>query len=385
MKAMEADIVPLTDKRGIGGEWWRFFSERKTGRLLSLGVQPLSWAYGGCGLARRKLYASRVLPARRLPCKVISVGNLTVGGAGKTPAVISIAETLARRGVRTAVISRGYRGKYTARSAIVSDGQNVLMGPDEAGDEPYMMARALSSVPVIVGKDRFNAGLLAWEEFGVQAVILDDAYQQLGLVKDLNILLINWRHSPAELHLLPLGGLREPLSQISRADIVLYTMCHGHMGRMPLLPFLENIPTFMSRHLPAGLRRIDDQRLLPVADAAGKKTLAFCGIARPRSFLDTLHEAGVQVLDLVAYPDHYRFTSEDLAELSIRARGLGAEMIITTEKDAVKIDGYASGEPPFLALRIEFTVLEHREEWEWYLIGCIEPDKVPMQYLLPGT
>ncbi len=372
MRAMETDDIPHTDHRKISGEWWRFLSEKKAGRLVSLGVHPLSWAYGCCLLARRKLYSSKVLPVRRLPCKVISVGNLTLGGTGKTPTVISIARTLAEKGVKTAVISRGYRGKYTSKTAIVSDGESVFMKPEEAGDEPYMMARALESVPVIVGRDRYMAGLLAWEKFNVQAVLLDDGYQQLGLAKDLNILLVNRRCSENELRLFPLGGLRESLSQTGRADVILYTMCREGEEYPPPPVSLEETPTFMSGYKATGLRMIKDRGLLPLEAAVGKRVLAFCGIARPGSFLDTLKEAGLKVVDFVSYPDHHYFASRERAELTEKARAAGAEMIVTTEKDAVKIEGFASGEPPFLALMVEMALLGHKEEWEWFLMGGIE-------------
>jgi tetraacyldisaccharide 4'-kinase len=214
--------------------------------------------------------------------------------------------------------------------------------------------------------------MLAWERFSVQAVILDDGYQQLGLVKDLNILLINWRSSSQELRLLPLGGLREPLSQARRADVVLYTMCpEGGGGRPPLAP-PGDVPAFRSRHVVTGLMRLADQSPLPLKEAEGKSALAFCGIARPGSFLDTLREAGVSPVDFVTYPDHHHFTSGDLAELAERAARAGAEMIITTEKDAVKIETHAGGTPPFYALTVELTLLDNADEWEWYLTGGIE-------------
>ncbi len=369
---METEIIPHSGEPDLSREWWRFFTEKKAGRLLGMGVRPLAWANGGCGSVRRKLYSAGVMHTKKLPCAVISVGNLTMGGTGKTPAVISIVRTLTRKGLRAAVVSRGYRGKYAAETAIVSDGENLLMSPEEAGDEPYMIARALDSAPVIVGKDRYSAGLLAWEKFGAQAVVLDDGYQQLGLVKDLNILLVNWQSSKGELRLFPLGALRESLTQVSRADIILYTMYDEKQKHPPPIALAEGAPAFRSKHKPVGLRSIVDDRSLSLESAKGKKALAFCGIARPGYFLNTLQEVGVKVVDFVAYPDHHHFTGRDLAALAERTKSACAEMAITTEKDAVKIEGRLTGDPPFLALSVDLSLLEHQKEWEWFLTGAVK-------------
>lgn len=369
---MEKEDIPHSDKRKIGGDWWRFFTEKKTGRLLSLGVYPLAMAYSGGVTVRRKLYSSKLRPTRKLPCRVLSVGNLTMGGSGKTPAVISIAGTLAGNGVKTAVISRGYKGEYTSRAAIVSDGESIFMGPREAGDEPCMIAETLPSVPVIVGRDRYSAGMLAWEEFGVRAVVLDDGYQQLGLVKDLNILVVNSKSTRGELRLFPLGALREPLSQVSRADVILYTKCDG-AGEPPLLPATGvEKPVFYSRYRTKGLRKIGDRSLIPPGNATGKRILAFCGIADPASFLSSLKEMGLAIADFITYPDHYRYTPADLAELTNKSNTAGAEMIITTEKDAVKIREYLPENHPFWAMNVELDILEHNDEWEWYLMGALK-------------
>jgi tetraacyldisaccharide 4'-kinase len=179
--------------------------------LLSL---PYGWAVG----ARSLLYSLRLLKTKTLPCPVISVGNITVGGTGKTPLVMALAKGLTDRGISVAILSRGYKGTKTSEP-IVSDGKSIFLSPEESGDEPFLMAQVCKSAPVLIGKDRFTNGRVALQQFGIKGLLLDDGYQHLPLRRDLDILLIDSHIGFGDHHLLPRGILREPLSHLRRAHL----------------------------------------------------------------------------------------------------------------------------------------------------------------------
>ena len=208
----------------MGGERPRPFDPLAAGLNLAAGV------YGGVGRLRAALYRRGVLRARRLPCPVIAIGNLTVGGTGKTPMAIHVAGLLQQLGYRVAVISRGYRGLAEKTGGVVSDGANLRMTAAQAGDEPYLMALLLPGVPVVVGRSRLRAGLCALAAFGVDVLVLDDAYQHLQLARDLNLLLLDQAAPFGNGQVLPRGVLREPISALTRADAVVFTRAAGNVG-----------------------------------------------------------------------------------------------------------------------------------------------------------
>ena len=191
-------------------------------KILLLPLYLLSVPYQWAVRTRILFYNIGLLKTKRLPCPVISVGNITVGGTGKTPLVMLLARGLKERGIKIAILSRGYKRKKNSDS-LVSDGQNLFLSPEAAGDEPYLMANALKGVPILVGKDRFMTGQMALERFGVRGLLLDDGYQHLHLHRDLNILLIDSNVGFGDGHLLPRGILREPLSHLQRADLFVLT------------------------------------------------------------------------------------------------------------------------------------------------------------------
>jgi tetraacyldisaccharide 4'-kinase len=280
------------------------------------------------------LYSSGILRAKKLPCKVISIGNITVGGSGKTPMAIFTAEYLANRGLRTAIISRGYGGSFKGGGAIVSDGSSVLLGPKEAGDEPYLMAKKLKDVIVAIGTNRYKVGSDIINRFKTQFIILDDGFQHIRLKREMDILLIDSARGFGNKHLIPRGILREPLDGIGRADVLMMKnndkkdLCLG-----------ENIPTISFHYRPTRLESLDGESKMDISVLKGKKVLAMAGIANPEAFIKTLKDTGAKVISTLFYPDHHWYSLHDLEEIKEKIKRMqgGVELVVTTEKDMVRL------------------------------------------------
>src|SRR4030043_1067566 len=225
-------------------------------RILLFPLYILSLPYGWAVRTRTFLYSLGLLKTRRLPRPVISVGNITVGGTGKTPLVMALSEGLMERGIPTAILSRGYRGKKGS-GPLVTDGQRVLLSPEESGDEPFLMASVLKGIPILIGKDRLKNGEMALDRFPVLGFLLDDGFQHLPLHRDLNVLLIDAQIGFGDGHLLPRGILREPLSHLRRADLFLLTKVESPEACFPLEAILQKIhpsaPVFHSHYEALGL------------------------------------------------------------------------------------------------------------------------------------
>jgi tetraacyldisaccharide 4'-kinase len=333
-------------------------------RVLLFPLHLLSLFYGGAVRARALVYALGLKKPKRLPCPVISVGNITVGGTGKTPLVMALARELMKRGVPVAILSRGYKGKK-ASGPLVSDGQKVYLSPEESGDEPFLMAKSLKDIPVLIGKDRFVTGQMAFQRFGVRGLLLDDGYQHLQLYRDLNILLIDSHIGFGNYHLLPRGILREPSSHLRRAHLFLLTKV-DHPEACPSLEanLREIHPTssiFHSHYEPSGLIGPKGERE-ELHSLKGKKALIFSGIANPDYFSSLLKRSGMEIIKEVIFPDHYRYTSKDL--VSLENEGKEADWFVTTEKDMVKLVSLDIGRLPIRALRIEVTIWEEEEFYQ---------------------
>ena len=330
-------------------------------KVLLLPLYLLSVPYGWAVQTRILLYTMGVKASKRLPCPVISVGNITVGGTGKTPLVMALADGLTKRGVRTAVLTRGYKGTKTS-GHVASDGRSILLTPEEAGDEPYLMSKTLRGTPVVIGKNRFSAGETALKQFDISGLLLDDGFQHLQLQRDLNIVLIDSNIGFGDRHLLPRGILREPLRQLQRADLILLTKVEAPETVRPLEAELRklhpSLPIFHSHYEPLDLIGPGEERE-DLHTLQGKKVLALSGIANPDSFSALLKKCGLQVIKERVLPDHHHYTQEDIR--SLEEEGKGVDRIVTTEKDMVKLGPLTPSLLPIRALRIEMKIWEEGE------------------------
>jgi tetraacyldisaccharide 4'-kinase len=289
----------------------------------------LSGAYGRITGMRRTWYARRPERRRRLHHSVVSVGNLATGGSGKTPVVAAVAGLLRNRGERPAILTRGYgRRESTEGVLVVSDGERVLEPVSRSGDEPQLLARTVSGVPVLVSSDRYIAGVFAERQFGVTVSILDDGFQHVQLERDIDLLLVSTKD--LQERVLPSGHLREPLDAARFADALLVTgteedVAHvagalGHSKAFQVVPRYADLK---------GPRR-DGGR--------GERVLAFAGIARPERFFNALRSLGYDVTREMTFRDHHWYTPADLDAIQRAARDANAALIVTTEKDAVRCD-----------------------------------------------
>ena len=330
-------------------------------KVLLFPLTLLSFPYKWGVRIRTILYSINLWKSKRLPCPVISVGNITVGGTGKTPLVITLAKGLMGRGIPTAILSRGYKGRGSSK-LWVSDGKTVLLSPEESGDEPFQMAKALKGIPVLIGKDRFANGQLALQRFDIRGVLLDDGYQHLQLHRDLNILLIDSEIGFGDRHVLPRGILREPLENLHRAHLFLLTKVEDPENCRPLEKMLREFhpssPVFHSHFEPQGLIGSDGE-WVGLQAVKGKKAVAVSGIANPAYFSLLLRKCGMEIVREMIFPDHHRFASKDL--IAIEKESKEADWIVTTEKDIVKLGEMKIVHRPLLALRIEMKIWEEEE------------------------
>ena len=343
-------------------------------------LQVLSWIWNIAAQAKLWLYQHRILHDQPLGCLVVVVGNLTAGGTGKTPVVEKFARALQERGRKVAILSRGYKSKappfwkkwwwsLTQASEppprIVSDGTRVLLGSEEAGDEPYMLARNLPGVIVLVDKNRVKAGAYAIKKFGCDTLVLDDGFQYMPLKGRLNLLLVDKTNPFGNGHLLPRGILREPVKHLRRASYVFLTKSNGQRdAELEALIQKHNpgVDVIECAHRPQYLQRFDvppgaEGGRMPLTWLKGRRVVAFSGIATPESFEKFLRDLGVVLMARERYLDHYRYTEEDLAELLETARRTGAECLVTTEKDAVRLPETRAYPLPVYYLRLEIDII----------------------------
>ena len=301
--------------------------------LLAL-LRLLSHPYAFILMLRAACYRLGILRSYRLPCPVISVGNITLGGTGKTPATAMIASYLIARGRRVAVLSRGYGGSAEGELRIVSDGKDLILGPEEAGDEPYLLARKVPGLMVVIGADRYRAGLLALRELKPDVFILDDGFQHLRLKRDLNLLLLDCARPYGNDRVLPAGFLREPKNALRRADLFLFTRCGE--GSAPVSP-VPGKPACRSSHRLGGFRPLQGGELRPFSELKGMRAMAFAGIADPGSFFDTLQGEGAPLVTTLAFSDHICYGVDEIAAICRLKEASRSTCLLTTEKDAVKL------------------------------------------------
>lgn len=340
---------------------------------MQAGSQPilraLAGVYGFVVGARNALYDRGWLPVGKLPCRVISVGNLTVGGTGKTPVVIWLADRLLAHGSRIGVLSRGYRRRSRATKLLVSDGRKILAGPADAGDEPYLIARRCPAAVVAVGADRFSLGRWVLEQFPLDYLLLDDGFQHRRLHRDVDLVLVDASAPDSLCALLPAGLLREPMTSMRRATALLLTRVEAAGDLDCVLTRLRaavasDLPTMLLRFEFEGCVNLHTGLLEPMTRLAGKSVVILSGIANHTAFRRLLERHGVKVIDEAVFPDHHTYTTSDLDWLRAQAVRIGAEAIVTTEKDAVKIEPLLDPGDSIWAVRLRTEIVQGREQLE---------------------
>ncbi len=310
--------------------------------------------FGAATRVRVELYRSGILPRRRLESPVISVGNLAVGGTGKTPLVAMLAKMLQLASYAPAVLSRGYKGRAERSGRLVSDGQKVLCNVRECGDEPFLLARQLQGIPLAVGRDRqLSASRIpAAQDPAKRIFILDDAFQHLRIRRDLDLLVMDSTDPWAGGRSMPAGLLREPLAAIRRADWILLTRSHQADDLQETQARVRRLhpeaPVFSFHHAPTELIDVRSGRSRPVEELTGSEGTALAAIGKPKLFVRDLEKLGIRVHQEAFFPDHHWFTQQELDRFLD-----GAEAIFTTEKDAVRLERLDFDQGQVLALRIE--------------------------------
>ncbi len=361
------------------------FEQRRGKRAAALrGVLfALSRAFALAVKARRKLYEFRLLRDRTLGVQVIAIGNLTVGGTGKTPVVEKFARELKDQGRNVAILSRGYRSKPpplhrrlldklllredSTPPRVVSDGKNLLLDSETAGDEPYMLASNLRDVVVLVDKDRVKAGLYAIEKFGCDTLLLDDGFQYWKLAgRRRDVVLIDCQQPFGNQHLLPRGTLREPPTHLARATDIFLTKANGDHEALRRLIRRYNPRAGIIEcvHQPLYFEDVFTGERHELAIIRGQKVASLSGIAMPDSFEQSLVALGAELVATKRFADHHRFTQQEVLNVINRAKKRQAAWIITTQKDAVRFPKLDRRDLPILFMRVEIKIVRGARDFE---------------------
>jgi tetraacyldisaccharide 4'-kinase len=329
--------------------------------LLGLLI-PLSYLYAVVVKTRGWLYDCGLLRQKQLPCAVISVGNIVTGGTGKTPAVIWIARYLQSEGFQVGVLLRGYKRAGHHSISVVSDGKQILTPVTESGDEAGMIARKLPGVSVVVGSDRYAAGLEVIRVWGHTegVLILDDGFQRRQLARNLDILTIDSTQPFGTGRLLPAGTLREPKTALRRTDILLLTRTDLAAAPINFERLIQRKQVFQTCHQPTRLYQLSTREECELDLLKGRCILAVCGIGNPEAFVGTLRQFEPKAVELLAFPDHHRYLSADFSDINEMARKVGADLIVTTEKDSQKLESFAASMQLFV-LEVELKIKANLE------------------------
>ena len=344
------------NKRFSGPPWkWR--------RPFPYLLRPLGWFYGLGMEGRNFLYNHGLMKIHKLSVPVIAIGNLTVGGTGKTPLTIEVVKGMLKRNpaLRIGVLLRGYKGKQSG-NWVVSDGAHIRMGVQQSGDEPLLMARSLPGVKVFVGADRVAVGRKAVARYPLDVLVLDDAFQHRRLFRDLNILVVNGEKGLEGRRVLPAGPLREFASNARRASCLVVT----RGNKKQLLPDIKHYcrpgtPVFQAELTVSAVREGISGEKLPLSALSGKRVWGVCGIAHPASFFKTLKGCGAEIAGFTAFPDHHFYTPREWAEIAEKMKTAGEDVaVVTTEKDWVKWE--KSGPfPRFFVISVRMAFINKEE------------------------
>ncbi|MEG1479843.1 MAG: tetraacyldisaccharide 4'-kinase [Kiritimatiellia bacterium] len=366
IERLESYVIPLIQQEGADQKVTDFWP-----RVLLAVLRGISLVYGVAVWLRMYFFRVGVLRRWPLGCQVISVGNVTAGGTGKTPVVEIFARELTKENRKVAILSRGYRRKEKpffqrifsgemAPTLVVSDGRRVLLDSEIGGDEPYMLASNLPGVVVLVDRNRVKSGRYAIRKFGCDTLILDDGFQYQKLKHSHDIVLVDQTNPFGNGNLLPRGVLRESIKNLRRADFIFITKSQGHSEALEerIRKLNHHAEIIECCHAPKALRNVYGQEVKPLEWLAGKKVLALSGIAVPQSFEGFLTRYGAELTECVRYADHHRYAMQEVINVVNRAADLGCDALITTEKDAVRFPLLATTAVPVYYLRIEIEILK---------------------------
>ncbi|SJZ47322.1 tetraacyldisaccharide 4'-kinase [Selenihalanaerobacter shriftii] len=293
---------------------------------------------------RVKLYDLGIKKSHDIPCTIISIGNISVGGTGKTPITQFLARKFKARGLKVAILNRGYKAEFEGGIGLVSDGKQVLMTPKEAGDEAFMLAQSLPDVPIIIGSDRVVTGRYAYKHFEPDIILLDDGFQHWKLDRDIDVVAIDATNPFSNGSMIPRGTLREPLCSLERADVFFITKVDQvsqdeiNKIRAKLDDYNHMALIFDTIHSPTYLRGLGGEiNLDSNLDLSDKKVMSVSGIGNPKSFEQTLTDLGANVVDSIRFEDHHQYQEDEIVEIFSKAIEKDVELIITTEKDAVSM------------------------------------------------
>ena len=343
-------------------------------RYCPMFLHSLTIPYRAVVRMRSQLYDSGWIAQHRLPRPVISIGNLTVGGTGKTPVVIWIANWLQSQGKRVAILSRGYRRTDKSECLLVSNGEETFFNPPAVGDEPFFMAGSCPGVTVAVGNNRYQLGKWLLKQMEIDCFVLDDGFQHRKLHRDCDLLLIDTLDDQGLTDLLPVGRLREPLAAAKRASAVLFTRVDQALN-------ISHVVTVVEEAIETSVVPIHVQFLANVVMniatkekhahdwMRGKRAIICSGIGNAQSFRSTIDSMGVITLEELVFPDHVLYSSSMVETLRMQAQNLKADVVLTTEKDGVKIAPFLNAQEKFWVIQLETRITKGEE----FLFELLKP------------
>jgi len=346
-------------------------------RFLLAALAGVAQVFRAVVALRYFFYEVGVLRRFPLGCQVVSIGNVTAGGTGKTPVTEKFARELTAAGRKVAILSRGYRRKekpwwqrmfsdVVEPPLVVSDGKQVKLDAATGGDEPYMLASNLPGVCVIVDRNRVKAGRYAISHYGCDTLILDDGFQYQRLKHSLEVVLVDKTNPFGNGHMLPRGVLREPAGHVSRADFIFLTKCSGDSSDIvrQIREHNSTAEIIECRHAPRLLKNVWSREELPLEWLEGKTLTTLSGIAVPQGFEDSLRKLGAKVIWCERYADHHRYDSSEIIYALNKTADLGADALITTEKDAVRFPRLETTPVPCYYLRVDIEILKGAENFK---------------------
>lgn len=308
-------------------------------------------------------YKKRFIPRKSLNFPVISVGNITLGGTGKTPVVIYLSQKLLREGIKPAVVATGYGGSN--KEGVVSDGKKLFMDWRETGDEAFLLARELKDIPVLIGRDRLRQARYARENFHIDTVILDDGFQYWPLEREGEIVVIDGTNPFGNGFLFPRGILREPRGELGRANLIWLTRVDQAQDLQGLKRILKDVapgvPLVESIHCPIHIENRKGTEVYNLNFIRHRRVIVFSGIGNPFSFEATLRSMNPEIVEVIRYPDHHLYTLKDVEDLNRKIEEKKAELVITTDKDGVKFPPEVSLRVPLLLLKVKIQVVKGEE------------------------